>query len=164
MRTTFVKQSFFRSRFQWFLELENLVRKFYDRPCSLTVHEKEESSSVLVLLDWNKMGEKHILQEKMRPLDPTNPNYDGLFVFTGYFSFKKHSNNDIKARFISSNTSFFKIRKPDSSSRILIRRIVKQLATKPSKYSPAWTLSSKSWKHADNFLYQTSRTHIHSPD
>lgn len=61
------------------------MRKFYDRPSSLTVHEKEESSSVLVLLDWNKMGEKHILQEKMQPLDPTNPNYDGLFVFTGYF-------------------------------------------------------------------------------
>jgi len=51
----------------------------------LTLHEKEESSSVLVLLDWNKMGEKHIVQEKMEPLDPSNPSYDGLFVFTGYF-------------------------------------------------------------------------------
>jgi len=67
------------------IQLENLVRKFYDRPCSLTLHEKEESSSVLVLLDWNKMGEKHIVQEKMEPLDPSNPSYDGLFVFTGSF-------------------------------------------------------------------------------
>jgi len=67
------------------IQLEDLVRKFYDGPCSLTVHEKEESSSVRVLLDWNKMGEKHILQEKMQPLDLTNSNYDGLFYFTGSF-------------------------------------------------------------------------------
>jgi hypothetical protein len=60
-------------------------RLFSPLNAPLNVHEKEESSSVLVLLDWNKMGEKHILQEKMQPLDPTNPNYDGLFVFTGSF-------------------------------------------------------------------------------
>ncbi|CAG5100187.1 Oidioi.mRNA.OKI2018_I69.XSR.g16884.t3.cds [Oikopleura dioica] len=66
-------------------ELENLVRKFYDGQKSLSVHEKEEASSVLILLDWNKMGDRNILQEKMQPLDPTNPSCEGLFSFTGSF-------------------------------------------------------------------------------